>query len=256
MRACVLGDDVGNGKTITAVCIAYDYLEEGYEIFSNIELSGVFEGNYTFIDGTNFIDLLDDNQSEKVCIFDDIGESTYGFTSSSINFSHVVTQSRKSMGENSHLIFTTPIDNMFNPTIRKLTDYIIYPQIYMKKDLKNPLNRRGIPDYCEWIILKKVRGKYHGQGIQYKKLKPKRIHNLDLVMDCYDTHKEAEKFKTDRTFVKMLNEYQEYIGDKREAKNLASDLVNIEGLTPSEADRIARSIVRYDKEKDRMKIFT
>lgn len=251
MRWILLGDDIGNGKTLSTVFLGYIYYLQGYDIYSNIELKGGFK-EFHFIDGTNFLNDLEDNQSKKIVIGDDIGESTYGMTSSSVDMSHMIAQSRKSIGEHSHLIFNTPSDIMLNPFLKRLCDGVIIPEI--------PKNARinGVPQYILWYVWNKKKDYSRGfTGASYfhPQKRPLIIWTIKDVMGFYDTHKVTSKFKTDMMYDKMLKKYKSLIGNKKMRTILACKLETDEGINPTKAKRIATSIIFYDKEEDSFELF-
>jgi len=219
------------------------YYKLGFQIYSKIKLLGELKNNYTFIDGSKFIDDFDDNQEKKVVLLDEIGQSTYGHTTTSVEMSNILSQSRKSIGERSHLIANTQTDIQLNPIWRGLTDYFIYPRI---KEIENS----SIPLICFWYIEKKITG---FQGVQYlkkirfKKLPTVAVKDVSIAMGLYDTFKETEKFKSDRIYTKMKKKYKHMVGANKMVSNLKAMLVTEEGLNPTESDRIARSIIYSQK---------
>ncbi len=239
MRFVLLGNDTGNGKTLSSIYLLLMYYRLGFDIYSNIKLKGELKNNYTFIDGSKFIDEFKDSQTKKAILLDEIGQSTYGHTTSSVEMSNVLSQSRKSIGENSHLIANTQMDIQLNPIWRGLTDYFIYPQIKL-------IDNKEMPMICYWYIEKKIKG-FHGgnymKKIRFKKLPMILIKDICKVMNLYDTHIETDKFKSDRVYTQMKKKYKKMKGKDGMTSNFKAILINEEGLNPTEADRIARSII-------------
>jgi len=241
MRFLLLGNDTGNGKTLSSVYLAKYYYDLGYKIYSNIQLKGDLGDNYIFIDGTNFIDELENSQDKKLVLLDEIGLATYTQTKTSIGMSNIVSQSRKSIGEKSHLIANTQMDIQLNPIWRGLIDYIIYPQLYQLKDNSY---------ICFWYIEKKIKGfinfNNYIKNTYFKQIGTIAIKNISVAMNLYNTFMETDKFKDDRTYNKMKKKYKKMSGKRDMISNFKAILIEKEGLNPTEADRIGRAIIYED----------
>lgn len=243
MRFIILGNDTGNGKTLSSVYLAKYYFDRKYQIYSNIELTGKMGKEFILIDGSNFIDDIPDSQSRKVVLLDEIGQSTYQHTKTSVGLSHIISQSRKSIGERSHLIANTQMSIQLNPVWRGLADFYIYPEIY-------ELNNEKIPLMCMWYIEKKMKGfispDQYIKNTYFKHYNTVLIKNIYKCLGMYNTHIETDKFKDDRIYNKLKKKYVHMKNQDKMVSNFKAVLTEAEGLNPTEADRIARSIIFED----------
>ena len=243
-RICLLGD-TGSGKTIVAIFMLTDYLKQRFKVYSNIKLRGIFKDKFTLISNTGFINKVDENV-KNIVLLDEVGRTTYeGRTHNAIRLGDLVTQSRKSIGEESHLIFTTQLESQLNDVLIGLSDYIIYPNIILNHSDIYP-NIKGREKFIPVIIqlLIKVKRRTR-EGYNYFKTIKKPYYlekDFKSLVTYYNTYEEVARFG-DGSYITLKDKYKEYVGKESKIKELKIKLQFKDHLNISESDRVARAIV-------------
>lgn len=243
MRICFLGD-TGDSKTLSAIALLLEYYHKGFKVYSNINLKEDLK-DYIHISNTNFINIIDEN-IKNIVLMDEIGRTTYEKgTHNAVKFGDLVTQSRKSIGEDSHLLFTAQIEKQLTETLKQLSDYLIYPRVLIRiKDLYPNTTglKKNMPLVVQWNIKEKMRSK---EGIVY--FKTRRIPyypkiNFPLVTKCYNTFQMVNRIG-DGMYLELKKKYPSFINTKGKLKELKVILQFKESLNIAESDRIARAII-------------
>lgn len=243
MRICLLGD-TGEGKTISAIYILSDYFSKGYKVYSNIKLTGIFKGKYTLIKNTGFTEEINPHE-KNIVLLDEVGRTTYeGRTHNAIRLGDLITQSRKSIGEYSHLLFTTQLESQLNDVLKGLSDFLIYCQIAVRHgDLYGYGNEKAsLPVIIKWLLKVKQRDK---EGLTYFEVIDNPYYlekDFEKVSGYYNTFEEVERFG-DGAYLKLKKKYKAYTGTQRSLQNLKTVLHFKENLNLAESDRIARAII-------------
>jgi hypothetical protein len=240
-RICFYGR-TGFGKTLTAVYQALNYYYKGYKIYSNIHLKGEFK-EYTYITNTNFTKIIN-NKEKNVVLIDEIGKTTNtGRSHNAINFSNIVAQSRKSFGEDSHLLLTTQIEQ-FLRMLEGLIDYEFFPQIVLRDEYT------GKPLVLK-LEIKRVIDINTGTGKRYKFIPYANTFLYYGVYECcdfYDTYEEVESFG-DGEYIEMQKIYKNYVGKKGKLEELANKIQFEKGKNISESKRLARAVIGNFQDK-------
>ena len=186
--------------------------------------------NYHYhLSDANFIQALDFNDKHVVCI-DELGMTTMAKNVHSIHFAKILSQSRKAIGEKSHLFMTSQTSHQTNTLIRSLLDFIAYPYLYRDFDNK-PYGA---------VLEIEMKGPNANAFVPWIK---KPIYHLDKVLKYYDTSEIVDTF-TDNVLKQLKEKYSDYVGTKGQTKNLSSILILKEKMGVSEADRYARAIIQ------------
>lgn len=224
MRCLIIGD-TGEGKTLSMVALALHYYSLGYTLFANFHLKLI---PFTFIDNSNFTKSL--KFSEKHCVLiDEVGITTAKRNYLAINFSNLLAQSRKSIGEKSHLFMTTQSSQQINILIKGLLDYVMFPRLY--RDMND------IPQFCVLEIHEKL-----ANSPAFIPTKKKILRNLDKILEYYDTSELVNPF-SGSDLQNLKKKYKYYVGAIRELKNLSVLLQEKEKLGITESERTARAII-------------
>ena len=244
MRICLLGD-TGSGKTIVAIYTLVDYFKMGFKIYSNIKLTGIFKDNYTLISNTGFINIINENK-KNIVLLDEVGRTTYeGRTHNAVRLGDLVTQSRKSIGEESHLIFTTQLESQLNDVLIGLSDFIVYPNIILRYGNLYP-HIKGREKFIPLIIqlLIKIKQKTKDGSTYFKTMKSPYYLEKDfkIISSYYNTYEEVSRFG-DGSYIVLKDKYKEYVGKERKVKELKIKLQFKDHLNISESDRVARAII-------------
>lgn len=224
---CIFGD-TGEGKTLLATAIILHEYKNGHKILSNIDFNKI---EYQPINDAAPLMELDFNEPYTVFI-DELGITTSeGMTKATIGLSNLMAQSRKMIGEKSHLILTAQSQHQANIMIKSMLDIIAYPYLFF--DEKE--DGAKIPKWGYLDIFQKVKHRdiFVNTG---KKL----FNNLDKVCEYYDTAQIVEKFKTGK-INKLKEKYSDHIGGN--ISNLKAILEEYEGLSKTDAIKYARMIV-------------
>ena len=248
MTRYIIFGDTGDGKTLTAVSFIVEHYLSGekWNIYSNIHLKGI---DYIPIEDTAFIESLDARKNNFVFIDEvgEIGRGHYQFT-----FNSLVSQSRKSIGENQIFMMTTQTQNQANIVLKGMVDFFIYPNIILREgeDERPALieldfykkNKRSVPlsfSLCNDLIPKSQRFRF-----------------VYDICDYYDTLEMVEGMQDGRLY-KYLELYENFIDSTREIKNLKTIINEKHGLSLSESERMARKVIFakewgfYDKWMDK-----
>lgn len=240
-RLCLTGD-TGSGKTIMAVLFLLYYMQEGYKVFSNIHLKGPFENNYTLITDTNFTKVTD-IEERNIVLIDEVGKTAYGGSSyNAINLGHVISQSRKSTGEESHFIFTTQIEAQLNVMLKGLTDFMGRCFIIFRYgDFFDNLSKKdkNIPAIIEMFL--KVRTVDNDGFTRFIPIEQPLFIEEDFkfISKCYNTYEEVKELGSGEN-ITIKNKYQKY--KDFSLSDLAVLIQEKEGKNISESKRLARSI--------------
>lgn len=225
MRMCLFADQ-GAGKTLCMTALALAYHKKGYKIFANYHLKNI---DYTYVSDANFIKALNFNDKHVLCI-DELGMTTMAKNVHSIHFAKILSQSRKAIGEKSHLFLTSQSTHQTNTLIRSLLDFIAYPYLY--RDFNDK------PYGAVLDIFMKVPNEN-----AFVPIKKKPLYHLDKVLNYYDTSEMVDTF-ADNIVEKLKEKYPDFVGSKGQTKNLTSILILKEKMGISEADRHARAIIQ------------
>ena len=227
MRFCIFGD-TGSGKTLAAVYFVNHYAAKGYKIYSNIHLKNI---EYTLIEDSHAFKNLPFDARNLVFI-DELGATSSSRNYHAINLQHVLAQSRKMIGERSHMIFTAQTTQQASSLVMSFIDLIAYPTLYRNPDTNMPL-------WCELECYRKIpntRGYFQAEPIV--------IENISVACDYYDTDEQADTFR-DGALQGLKEEYSDYKGTEKTLSILADRLVFEKGKGKSEAKSLARAII-YD----------
>jgi len=227
MRICILGD-TGDGKTLSAVDILYEYYQLGYLVYSNIHL----EIPYEKITTINFFETVD-NTKKNIVLIDEIGELGKASSSTMFSFTQMLAQSRKSIGENHHLIMTTQTKHQTNPTMRGLVDYLVFPEILVRE------NEKPVIVQLDWYS--KIKRTY---PVEFW-FTHSTYRYVQKTCEMYDTMEIAKPLQN-RSFEKYLKKYKKFIGT-RKIKNLYVKLLTETGLNKTENMELARQICYADE---------
>jgi GTPase SAR1 family protein len=243
MRFVVYGD-TGSGKTALMVAMLYHYYLKGYTIYTNLDLIGI---PHTKIDNINFdekireIDKRAFFDRKSVIAIDEVGEEQSG--TPQITFSNMISQSRKTIGENHHLIMTTQTKYQTHHLLKSLIDYEVYPEIVLRSTKDNkPLIIRA--DYSKKIG-RTYPPKFEISFIHFFK--------TNKTCDMYSTEQKAIPLQNDFN-KKYIKKYKKYIGstEKGVKKTLETSLIYSDGLNKTTAREIAHMIIKaheiYPKE--------
>lgn len=231
MRLCFLGD-TGDGKTISGVDILKEYYDLKYLVYANIHL----KFPYMFTDLINFNDIVN-NQAKNIILIDEIGELGKAGSTPMFTFTTMMSQSRKSLGENHHLILTTQTKFQGNPTLRALLDYFIYSEIILKESKKNKFGlQKPLIIKLDWYqkIKRTIPPEFWYSHSTYRWVYE--------TCDLYETYEEAKPLK-DMSFIKHLVKYQRFINKKNSIKNLYVLILSQEGLNKTDSKDLARKII-------------
>ena len=232
MRAGVLGD-TGDGKTLFVTDLMLDlHKNEDYKISCNWELKGV---DYTFIDNLNFMRDID-NKEKNVIGIDELGEISTG--SYMNNLVKIVSQSRKTAGEDQYMFFIAQIRGQGSTDLFSLLDFKIYPQCFNR----DPINKKPKFVIADWF--KKIKRSDPVRFLKYNAFlhQDLRVRYVYDTCDLYTTDKVVSHMKDGRV-TDYVKKYPQFIGSKGQLKNLAVILGENEGLNISESERMARKVI-------------
>lgn len=227
MRFCIFGD-TGSGKTLVAIYILMHYARLGFKIYSNIHLKGV---DYTLIKDSHAFKNLG-FEERNIVFIDELGATSTTRNYHAISLQHVLAQSRKMIGEKSHMIFTAQTTQQASSLVMSFIDLIAYPTLFRDPDT-------NLPMIAELDCYRKIP---NSRG--YVSMPPIVINNINEACGCYDTDEQADTFK-DGVLQGLKEEYKDYIGADRSLSLLADTLVFEKGKGKSEAKSLARAII-YD----------
>ena len=227
MRFCLFGD-TGSGKTLTAIYFIMHYYFKGFKIFSNIHLKNI---KYTLIKDSHDFKNLGFGDKNLVFI-DELGATTTSRNYHAINLQHVLAQSRKMIGENSHMIFTAQTTQQASSLVMSFIDLIAYPTLIREPDGNKPL----------WVELECYNKIPNTRG--YVQAEDLIIENIFEATKYYDTDEQADTFK-DGTLLSLKDDYKEFIGSEKTLALLTDKIVYEKGKGKSEAKSLARAII-YD----------
>lgn len=231
MTRFVCFGDTGDGKTLLCVDFIRDNYPE-YKVYSNIHLK---EMDYVPITDTAFIDEIDPKKKNIVFI-DEVGEITRGHYQ--FTFNSLVSQSRKSIGENQLFFMTTQTQNQASTILKGMVDFFIFPNIVQREEGTN----RPIAIEVEWYE-KDKRSIPLTFSECTQRLPVGLTHRIVYdTCDYYDTGEMVEGL-ADGRFYKYLEKYESFVGTTKNIKNLTAIINEKYGVSLSEAERNARKII-------------
>lgn len=225
MRAIILGD-TGSGKTALAVDYLKEYYEAKFKIWCNIPL---FNIDFEVVTGTDFIEETN-IQDKNFVLIDEVGEISRGLQQ--FNFGQLMAQSRKSIGEDQIFFMTAQVSQQSSTTMKGLVDYIIYPDILIRRKADN----------CPVVIKADFYRKVPRMSSPIFEFYATQHRNVEDSCKLYDTFQLVDPLEDGR-FKKYLNRYEKYIDAKGVLTELATILQEKEGLNITESKRTARKIV-------------
>lgn len=223
MRIGLVGD-TGSGKTLVMVKMLYEYHIQGYQVLSNVDL----DFSSIYVDEIN-IDDKTDNKTKNIVGIDEIGEEEAG--KPQIKLSQLMAQSRKSIGEHSHMILTFQIEGQTRSILRGLLDCLVYPRIILRADDNKPIFIE-----LEWFT--KLPKLYPPKFVLFMK---ERINVYDFC-NKYNTFQKQKPLK-DLSYMKYVEQYKDYIGERKKLTKLSILIRQKEGVNKATSKEIAISII-------------